>query len=124
MPRQKSNTNRVNRIDISELQRYVAITMGFLLVVFVVAQFIVLDLAGIHGPEITKLRNQEDSLKLEIELKRAQVSDMSKSNDIKVFASDNLGYKPTSVNIIQVAAQNTDNGNAQNSTNAVTALGR
>jgi hypothetical protein len=63
-------------------------------------------------------------------LKRAEVSDMSKSNDIKVFASDNLGYKPTSVSVIQIAApvektaQNADSGNAQNPTNTVTALGR
>jgi|GEM_PF-6458549 len=98
----RSKILRRKRVDISDLQRYVAITMGFLLVVFIIAQFVVLDLAGIHGPEITQLRNDQEDMKLEIELKRSQINDMTKSAKIKSYATDNLGFEAALVNSIQV----------------------
>ena len=113
MPRTKNLSRRKKRIDTGELQKYVAMTMGFLLVVFIIAQFVVLDLAGIHGPEITQLRNEQEDLKLEIELKRAEMNELTKSQDVKEYASSNLGYKPTAVKTIKLQ-DNTD-------TNAVAA---
>lgn len=96
---------RTARVEISDLQRYIAITMGFLLVIFIIAQFVVLDLAGIHGPEITSLRNEQEELKLDIELKHAEVNRLTKSTDIKYYAAKNLGLAPTTVTTIDVDTQ-------------------
>lgn len=110
MSRIKNSRKRTQRVDFSELQKYVALTMGFLLCAFVIAQFVVLDLAGIHGPEITQLRNEQEEYKLEIELERARVNELTKSENIKEYASSGLGYQSSSVKVIQVD-NSTDSGN-------------
>lgn len=102
MPRTKYLRNRRRRVDLTELQKYAAMTMGFLLIVFIIAQFIVLDLAGIHGPEITKLRAEQEDLKLEIELERAQMNELTKSDNVKNYASSNFGFRETTVKTIQL----------------------
>ncbi|KKQ34557.1 MAG: hypothetical protein US52_C0054G0004 [candidate division WS6 bacterium GW2011_GWA2_37_6] len=115
MPRTKNLGLRRKRINFGDLQRYIAITMGSLLVVFIVAQFVVLDLAGIHGPEITSLRNEQEELKLEIELKRAEMNELTKSQDVKTYATTDLGYKATSVKVIKIVdAQDQNSITAQN----------
>ncbi len=74
--------------------------MGVLLVIFIIAQFIVLDFAGNHGPEITDLRRTQNEVKLENDLKRATIDEMSAKQDVKSFASERLGYVTNKVNTL------------------------
>lgn len=93
---------KVNREQADYIQKQVLIVLAVLLVVFIIAQFIVLDLAGIHGPQITQLRQEQNELKVSNELKRARINELNTSEDIKNYASKDLGLVPTSVTTIKV----------------------
>lgn len=82
-------------LDLSELQRYIAISIATLLVIFIIAQFVVLDLAGVHGPEISRLRAEQEQLKLENDLKRAKINELRISNDVEQRAIEELNMVRT-----------------------------
>ena len=90
-------------LDIGELQRYIAISIGTLLLVFIMAQFVVLDLAGVHGPEISKLRAEQEELKVQNDLKRSKINELRISAGIEAKASNELGLVQTQVKKIEVA---------------------
>lgn len=104
MPRRKHQ----KKLNISEIERYVAITMGALVVLFIIAQFVVLDLAGIHGPEITNLRQEQEELKLDNDLKRAKINELKTSQNIKSYAEESLGLVQKNVEIIEVTNNNSE----------------
>ncbi len=85
----------------SSVQRQVFLVLGFLLGIFIIAQFVVLDFAGIHGPEITKLKAEQENLKIQNELKKSRINELTKSQDIQSFAENNLGMVTTNVNNVQ-----------------------
>lgn len=95
-------TKRRSSENIAYMQRQIAIVVGILAVVFIIAQFIVLDLAGIYGPEITDLRAEQKEMKVQNELKRARINELTKSTDIQDYATNNLGMVTTSIETIQL----------------------
>ncbi len=100
------NRQTKNRAQSDYIQRQIFIIAAVLLVVFIVAQFIVLDLAGIHGPQITRLRQEQNELKVSNELKRAKINELNTSNDIKSYASQDLGLVSTPVTTLKVKEDN------------------
>lgn len=93
---------RTAGLDVRELQRYIAISIGTLLVVFIIAQFVVLDLAGVHGPEISRLRQEQEELKIQNDLKRSKINELRITSGIEAKASSELGLVQTQVKKIEV----------------------
>ncbi|MBN1332006.1 hypothetical protein JW978_03925 [Candidatus Dojkabacteria bacterium] len=90
-------------LDLGELQRYITISIGTLLVVFIIAQFVVLDLAGVHGPEISRLRAEQEELKIQNDIKRSKINELRISGDIEAKAGSELGLVQTQVKKIELA---------------------
>lgn len=82
--------------------------MAFLLVAFIVAQFVVLNLAGLHGPIITELRTEQEQLKLDNDLKRAEINALTKSSDLREYAQSDLGLVKARVQLVEVEEQDND----------------
>lgn len=83
--------------------------MAVLLVIFIIAQFIVLNIAGVHGPVITNLRAQQEDLKLQNDLKRAKISELTGNQGLKEYAKEDLKLVKANLKIITTDAEN--NGN-------------
>ncbi|MBD3280169.1 hypothetical protein GF389_01430 [Candidatus Dojkabacteria bacterium] len=96
------NRRRSAGLDLAELQRYIAISIGTLLIVFIIAQFVVLDLAGVHGPEISKLRAEQEELKIQNDLKRSKINKLRTTADIETKAGTELGLVQTQVQKIEL----------------------
>ncbi len=89
-----------------QIERYILFSVISLLLIFILAQFVVLNLAGMRGPKITRLRNEQERLKLDNELKRAQINELTKSEDIKNFATNSLRLVPKSVETVNITGNN------------------
>ncbi len=100
------NKSSLKRTKSQTLERYILFTILTLLFVFIFAQFVVLNWVGMRGPEITKIRNEQERLKLDNELKRAKINELTKASDIKEYAVTSLGLVPKGVESIDVSSDN------------------
>lgn len=71
-----------------------------LVIVFVVVQLYVLTTVGTRGEEISSIRAEQATLKIETEIVRAQIHDL-KSNSAISETIENLQMTPTSVKYIE-----------------------
>ena len=74
-------------------------TLTFLIVVFIGAQLFVLTNVGTHGERLNQIRAEETNLRIENEIKQAEISKLQSRKEI-LGSIENLGMKESEVIII------------------------
>ncbi len=74
-------------------------TLTFLIVVFIGAQLFVLTNVGTHGERLNQIRAEQTNLRIENEIKQAEISKLQSRKEI-LGSIENLGMKESEVIII------------------------
>lgn len=73
-----------------KIQQRLIIILGFVVVVMLLTQFIILARVGTIGPEISSLRASQQQVKLDIELTNAEIRQLQTNTEVKETVEQDL----------------------------------
>ncbi len=97
---------------VSNINRYFLRVAGVLIVLFVVAQFIVLATLGTKGAEIARIRMQKDNLRLQNEYMRSEIDKAKTLGQIETGLRDTFNLQDSGIRVIYNTNSGTSLGSA------------
>ena len=98
----RKTSKHTNSSQSALIKRRLITILGFLIVVSIGVQFLVLAGIGTTGPKLTNLRVETEEIQLQNELKLSEIRSKRTTRDISEVAVNELGMQGTDLEIIYV----------------------